>query len=52
MRIMDYQTPELTRHGSVTELTATVNPSTLDDVNEETGDEGQGSFSIIEEPQD
>lgn len=49
---MDYQTPELTRHGSVTELTATIDPSTTDDVNEQTGDEGQGSFSIIKEPQE
>lgn len=47
---MDYQTPELTRHGSVTELTAVVNPSTLNDVNEQAGEEGQGSFSIIREP--
>ena len=45
---MDYQTPELTRHGSVTELTATIDPSTEADVDEKAGEEGQGSFSIVD----
>lgn len=44
---MNYQSPELKTYGSITEFTGTIDPSTTEDVDEQSGEEGTGSFSVV-----
>lgn len=43
---MDYQSPELKTHGSVTDLTGVIGPSSKEDTNERTEETGTGSFNV------
>lgn len=43
-----YQAPEVRSFGSLKQLTGILGPSTVEDVDERTSEEGTGSFSVTE----